>query len=96
MNEEKNNFKALEENVRVPDGLEFKVEKRTQGNLGLVRMLFNVVDLYVSKFFDVLVHATKDETLSVGEKNGFALGNSPEHADDENENPEKEDKKDDE
>ncbi len=70
---DKNNFKELE-NFEASEKLKKKSLQATEGNVSAVKAFFNVLDLYISKFFDVFIHAAKDEGQHQNHRSDLSLG----------------------
>ena len=68
---EDNNFKKVYEK-EAPDNLKESSLKNAQGSVSTMRSFFNVLDLYITKFFGAIIHPFKDNTHN----NGFSTGPS--------------------
>ncbi len=55
-----NNFKGIDEH-KAPDNLLKKVKKETEGNVGFIRNIFMVLDIYIIKFFGAIFHGAQEE-----------------------------------
>ncbi len=84
-----NNFEKVD-NYEASDELKDKSLKNTEGNVGAVKAFLNVLDLYISKFFDAFIHSVKDETDA---RNGFAAGLTMLSADEDGEHQEEDEDK---
>lgn len=55
-----NNFKDIDEH-KAPEDLIDKVKKETEGNVGFIRNIFTVLDIYIVKFFSSIFHGIQEE-----------------------------------
>jgi len=79
MEEDNNNFKKVYE-TKAPEELKESSLKNAQGSVKTVKSFFDVLDLYISKFFGAIIHSFKDNS-----NNNFSssLGLSQEEEDSE-------------
>lgn len=71
--EEKNNFKKVFEK-EAPEQLREDSLKNVQGSIHTVKSFFDVLDLYISKFFGAIIHSFKDNSsLQYGISTGVGL-----------------------
>lgn len=69
-----NNFKKVFER-EAPQGLKDSSLRNAQGSVNTVRSFFDVLDLYISKFFGVIIHSFKDNSsVNYGIGTGIGLG----------------------
>jgi len=89
---ENNNFKRIDEH-KAPDDLLKKVKKETEGNIGFVRNIFTILDIYITKFFGAIFHGVQEEPqehktdgkeIAFGSSNPFVEGENNEPLDEEN------------
>ncbi len=81
--EDQNNFKKVYEK-EAPEKLREHSLKNAQGSVKTVRSFFDVLDLYISKFFGAIIHTFKDNSNSgISANNGLAFGISQEAPDEE-------------
>lgn len=59
--EEKNNFKKVFEQ-EAPEQLREDSLRNVQGSIHTVKSFFDVLDLYISKFFGAIIHSFKDNS----------------------------------
>lgn len=71
--EEKNNFKKVYE-TEAPDELRNNSLKNAQGSVRTVKSIFDVLDLYISKFFGAIIHSFKDNSSNHLANTGLAAG----------------------
>lgn len=84
MEEEKNNFKKVYE-TEAPEELKDRTLKNTQGSVKTVKSFFDVLDLYISKFFGAIIHSFKDNS-----NNNFSSSLGLSLDDEDKEHPEEE------
>lgn len=73
---EENNFKKVYEK-EAPEELKESSLKNTQESVNTVKSFFDVLDLYISKFFGAIIHSFKDNSnnnsLSAGGSMPFSM-----------------------
>ncbi len=69
---ENNNFKDID-NFEASEDLKKKSLTNTKGSISTVQSFFNILDLYVTKFFDTFIHSVKDESEKTGLASGIGL-----------------------
>ncbi|MGB1217680.1 MAG: hypothetical protein ACPG5P_07375 [Saprospiraceae bacterium] len=57
---ENNNFKGIDEH-KAPEDLLKKVKKETEGNIGFLRNIFMIMDIYITNFFGAMLHGIQEE-----------------------------------
>jgi hypothetical protein len=71
--EKDNNFKKVFER-EAPEGLKDSSLKNAQGSVHTVRSFFDILDLYISKFFGAIIHSFKDSSsMNYGVGTGIGL-----------------------